>query len=160
MSENEKSGTTTVEDTEFPQRIGESSWYLLSDGNKVQGEEEALGRQIQLDSGEGSPASDTTPIDVGGDIGGATLKPVGGLDVDKVDDLLEALGTFRKGDRKDFRIAKAQLLLGQFGHYTRVDGLFGGSTEQAVVEFQEKVRIDATGEIDQKTWKALLLRHP
>lgn len=40
------------EDEEFPKRVGTSSWYILSDGDKVQGKEYAEELQSELDANE------------------------------------------------------------------------------------------------------------
>lgn len=60
------------------------------------------------------------------------------------------LPTCRKGD-KNLAVKIAQSILGLVD-----DGIFGKQTETAVNNFQRKNGITANGEIDAKTWKALL----
>jgi peptidoglycan hydrolase-like protein with peptidoglycan-binding domain len=37
-----------------------------------------------------------------------------------------------------------------------VDGWFGPATRKAVIQFQDRMRLDATGTVDAKTWKSLV----
>lgn len=59
------------------------------------------------------------------------------------------------GDRGDqVRDLQTQLRRLGFG-YSKVDGVFGALTEQAVRQFQQSLGLTATGQVDEVTWAAL-----
>lgn len=54
-------------------------------------------------------------------------------------------------------VKKMQRNLGQEGYYTgRLDGLYGGSTERAVGQYQAAHDLEPTGTVDDVTWKRLM----
>lgn len=59
------------------------------------------------------------------------------------------------GDRGDqVRDLQTQLRRLGFG-YSKVDGVYGALTQQAVTQFQQSVGLTATGQVDEVTWAAL-----
>lgn len=54
-------------------------------------------------------------------------------------------------------IKKIQRNLGQKAYYTgRLDGLYGGGTERTVLLYQTEHDLEATGKVDDVTWKRLM----
>jgi hypothetical protein len=59
------------------------------------------------------------------------------------------------GDRGD-QVRELQTQLRRLGFgYSKVDGIFGALTEQAVRQFQGSLGLPATGQVDEVTWAAL-----
>jgi len=59
------------------------------------------------------------------------------------------------GDRGD-QVRELQTQLRRLGFgYSKVDGIFGALTEQAVRQFQQSLGLPATGQVDEVTWAAL-----
>ena len=49
-------------------------------------------------------------------------------------------------------VKKAQIMLTKLGYDTKgIDGIIGPNTISAIIDFQKKVEIDVTGELDQQT---------
>jgi hypothetical protein len=68
--------------------------------------------------------------------------------------------TVRRGDKLP-TVALAQARLVESGAPDLiVDGIFGPRTRAAVLAFQRKAGIPATGEVDPPTWKVLHRKHP
>jgi hypothetical protein len=65
----------------------------------------------------------------------------------------------RTGSRGD-PVVWAQLRLWTAGFHTRLDGMFGSATRQAVLGFQAQAGLAQTGVLDQSTWSALLRHRP
>lgn len=62
--------------------------------------------------------------------------------------------TLKKGDRGD-EVKTLQEALNTNGYQLTVDGAFGGKTENAVKDFQNKHKLTADGIVGPKTWEAL-----
>lgn len=60
----------------------------------------------------------------------------------------------KEGDRGS-QIGKLQRLLRLHQFDVAIDEVFGESTKQAVVEFQQKYELEASGIVHQETWNAL-----
>lgn len=74
------------------------------------------------------------------------------------EDILDSLGTWKKGDRGEPNIKRLQALLNNTGrHSLKVDGWFGARTEQAVMEYQQHFNLAVDGIVGPKTWRHLLL---
>ena len=67
-------------------------------------------------------------------------------------------GVVGKSDRSDL-VLIIQLMLRELLDYDyedlAADGIFGDETERAVLDFQKKNRLPATGTVDKETWNAL-----
>lgn len=66
-----------------------------------------------------------------------------------------AYPTIRQGDRGNF-VKLLQLLLNQYGYNVAVDGIFGGGTSRAVLDFQKNNNLTQDGIVGRNTWNALL----
>ena len=62
--------------------------------------------------------------------------------------------TLKKGDRGD-EVKALQEMLNTNGYQLTVDGAFGGKTENAVKDFQNKHKLTADGIVGPRTWEAL-----
>jgi peptidoglycan hydrolase-like protein with peptidoglycan-binding domain len=62
---------------------------------------------------------------------------------------------FRTENISSEQIRKVQRALVQQGYDIEVDGIWGPNTRHAVVEFQQHNRLQATGQLDQKTFASL-----
>jgi hypothetical protein len=70
----------------------------------------------------------------------------------------KARPTLRQGDR-GFQVKRAQRLLNEKpGIQIAADGIFGSETKAAVIRFQRRRRVVATGVIGPRTWAALMKR--
>lgn len=72
--------------------------------------------------------------------------------------IITGLPTLKKGSR-GMSVKALQTLLKGYGYDLGtygIDSSFGSATEAAVKEFQEKVGLEADGEVGAKTWAALL----
>ena len=70
----------------------------------------------------------------------------------------KARPTLRQGDR-GFQVKRAQRLLNEKpGIQIAADGIFGSETKAAVIKFQRRRRLVATGVIGPRTWAALMKR--
>ena len=61
----------------------------------------------------------------------------------------------RQGDRGNF-VTILQYILNQYGYNLIADGIFGASTNRAVVEFQRRNNLTQDGIVGRNTWNALL----
>ena len=74
------------------------------------------------------------------------------------EDIMDSLGTWKKGDRGEPNIKRLQALLNNTGRFSlKVDGWFGSKTEQAVIEYQSHFGLAIDGIVGPKTWRHLLL---
>jgi peptidoglycan hydrolase-like protein with peptidoglycan-binding domain len=64
--------------------------------------------------------------------------------------------TVKKGDSSDAVRAAQYLLVNKFGYSLTIDGVFGSSTKQAVIDFQTTYGLPADGIVGPDTWKALI----
>ena len=67
--------------------------------------------------------------------------------------------TIRRGDRGNF-VRILQYLLDEYGVNLSLDGIFGGNTYQAVLNFQRNNNLTADGIVGPNTWSALLNLNP
>lgn len=58
------------------------------------------------------------------------------------------------GDRSP-QVKALQTLLQQMGYEIQPDGVFGVQTQQAVIDFQQRVGLAANGQVDAATWQSL-----
>lgn len=65
----------------------------------------------------------------------------------------------RRGDSGNF-VKILQYLLNEYGYDLSVDGIFGGNTYQAVLNFQRNNNLTADGIVGPNTWNALLNINP
>ncbi len=65
----------------------------------------------------------------------------------------------RRGDSGNF-VNILQYLLNEYGYDLSVDGIFGGNTYQAVLNFQRNNNLTADGIVGPNTWNALLNINP
>ncbi|NJO59692.1 MAG: hypothetical protein HC836_15715 [Richelia sp. RM2_1_2] len=63
--------------------------------------------------------------------------------------------TLRVGSKGD-SVRSLQLLLNQRGYTVDVDGVFGDESEDAIIDFQTKAKLNADGVVGEMTWNALL----
>lgn len=81
------------------------------------------------------------------------------LDVPYVARELQNYPTTRRGNRGNF-VTILQYLLNEYGANLNTDGIFGSSTERAVVNFQRNNNLAADGIVGRNTWNALLNLNP
>lgn len=67
--------------------------------------------------------------------------------------------TIRQGDRGNF-VTILQILLNQYGYNLSTDGIFGGNTYRAVLDFQANNNLSQDGIVGPNTWTALLNLDP
>lgn len=67
--------------------------------------------------------------------------------------------TIRRGDRNNF-VTILQYLLNMYGANLSPDGIFGGNTYQAVLNFQKNNNLTQDGIVGRNTWNALLNLNP
>ena len=72
---------------------------------------------------------------------------------------VENYPTIRRGDRGNF-VAILQYLLNEYGANVVADGIFGGNTYQAVLNFQKNNGLTQDGIVGRNTWRALLNLEP
>ena len=65
----------------------------------------------------------------------------------------------RQGDRGNF-VRILQYLLNEYGYDLSVDGIYGGNTYQAVINFQRNNNLVTDGLVGSNTWNALLNLNP
>lgn len=63
--------------------------------------------------------------------------------------------TIRQGSRGNF-VTILQYILNQYGYNLIADGIFGGATTRAVIDFQKNNNLTADGIVGRNTWNALL----
>ena len=67
--------------------------------------------------------------------------------------------TIRRGERGNF-VTALQYLLNEYGENVVADGIFGGNTYQAVLNFQKNNGLTQDGIVGRNTWRALLNLDP
>ena len=72
---------------------------------------------------------------------------------------VENYRTIRRGNRNNF-VKILQYLLVEYGYNIDVDGVFGGKTYNAVLDFQTKNDLNPDGIVGKNTWNALLNLNP
>jgi len=65
----------------------------------------------------------------------------------------------RQGSRGNF-VTILQYILNQYGYNLTADGIFGGATARAVIDFQKNNNLTQDGIVGRNTWKALLNVEP
>ena len=68
---------------------------------------------------------------------------------------IQNLPLVRQGDRNNF-VEMLQYLLNQYGYGLQTDGIFGGNTYRAVIDFQANNGLTQDGIVGPNTWSALL----
>ena len=81
------------------------------------------------------------------------------LNVPYVDLNIENFPTIRQGDRNNF-VRIVQYLLNEYGFNLSTDGIFGGNTQRAVLEFQSRNNLAQDGIVGRNTWLSLLNLNP
>ncbi len=67
--------------------------------------------------------------------------------------------TLRQGDRGN-KVLMLQYLLNEYGYDLSTDGIFGGKTYSAVIDFQKNNNLTQDGIVGKNTWTALLNLNP
>jgi hypothetical protein len=67
----------------------------------------------------------------------------------------DVLGMKTAGPKADARVVHLQNRLNSLGHHIQSDGIFGEVTNEAVKDFQTKINVDPSGEVDDDTSEAL-----
>ena len=90
------------------------------------------------------------------DVGESTCKAVCEyLGVPYVERNLINYPTIRQGSRGNF-VTILQYILNQYGYNLNADGIFGGATTRAVIDFQKNNNLTPDGIVGRNTWNALL----
>ena len=81
------------------------------------------------------------------------------LGVNYVPRRIENYPTIRRNDSGNF-VEILQYLLNQYGYNLSTDGIFGGNTYRAVLDFQKNNNLTQDGIVGRNTWNALLNLNP
>ena len=81
------------------------------------------------------------------------------LGVNYVPRQIQNYPTIRRNNRGNF-VEILQYLLNQYGYNVSVDGIFGGNTYRAVLDFQKNNNLTQDGIVGRNTWNALLNLNP
>lgn len=81
------------------------------------------------------------------------------LNVPYVPRTIENFPTIRRGDSGNF-VTILQCLLNQYDYNLTADGIFGGNTYRAVLDFQRNNNLTQDGIVGRATWTALLNLNP
>lgn len=81
------------------------------------------------------------------------------LNVNYIPRQIQNYPTIRQNDTGNF-VKILQYLLQQYGYNINADGIFGGNTYQAVLNFQRNNNLTADGIVGRNTWNSLLNLNP